>query len=150
MGGARSGSPALRLLILVEAALIAQVHEAVQHHVLAHAMGEIVLRHAHDRHIRQIGIAHQMIDAGAEREERFEIGQAGEASRLRTPGRHIADGGSVEILAQHDDVAIGQVPPEALDPGLRLPGDGNEKAHALASIRSRTLGADAAGASPMR
>ena len=108
MGGARSGRQRFALLVVVEAALIAQVHEAVQHHVLAHAMGEIVLRHAHDRHVRQIGIAHQMIDAGAEREERLEIGQAGEAAGLRTPGRHVADGGSVEILAQHDDVAVGQ------------------------------------------
>ena len=42
------------------------MHEAVHHHVFAHAMGEIILRHAHDGHIGKVRIVHQMIDTGAE------------------------------------------------------------------------------------
>ena len=38
-------------------------------------VGEIGIDHPHDRPVRQGGIGEQMIDAGAEREDRLEVGQ---------------------------------------------------------------------------
>ena len=56
---------ALVLLRVVEA-LTAVMHQDVQHDVLGHPHGEIGIDDAHDRHIRQVGIGDDMIDAGTE------------------------------------------------------------------------------------
>ena len=65
---------AFALLALV-AAQLAQVRERVHDHPLAHPRGEIGIDHPHDRPVGQSGIGEQMIDAGAEREDRLEVGQ---------------------------------------------------------------------------
>ncbi len=62
---------ALALLALV-AAQLAQVNERVHDHPLAHPVGEIGIDHPHDRLVGQSGIGEEMIDAGAEREDRLE------------------------------------------------------------------------------
>ena len=45
--------PELLALLRVVAALLAQVHEAVQDDVLAHPVGQVGIDHAHDRHVGQ-------------------------------------------------------------------------------------------------
>ena len=41
-------------LLSVVMALVAQMHEAMQDDVLAHALGQVVLRDAHDRHVGRL------------------------------------------------------------------------------------------------
>ncbi len=92
----------LALLALV-AAELAQMQQRVQHDPFAHARGEVGVDDAHDRNLRQARVLEQMIDAGAEREDRLEIGQAGERAGLVPPADGVADGGAVgQRLRRHD------------------------------------------------
>ena len=69
-------------LLGVVAALLAQVSEAVQDDVLAHAVRQVGIDHAHDRHVGQRRVVHEVVDAGAEREDRRE----GSGKPARLPG----------------------------------------------------------------
>ena len=72
--------PDLFLLLAVVAPELAVMQQDLQHHPFAHARGEVGIDDAHDRRVGQARIDEQMIDAGAEREDRFEVGQAGECA----------------------------------------------------------------------
>ena len=56
--------------------------EAMQHDVLAHAVRQVGVDDAHDRHVGQLRVADEMVDAGAEREQHLR----GSASAARLPG----------------------------------------------------------------
>ena len=60
-----------RLLRVVEP-LAAVTDQDVQHDIFAHAHGEIGIDHAHHRHVGQFRIGEQVIDAGAETEDRLQ------------------------------------------------------------------------------
>ena len=140
--------PQLLPLLRVIGALAAQMHQAVQHHVLAHAVRQVVVDDAHHRHGRQLRVAHEMVDPGAEREQHLQVRQGREAPRRVLPGGDVPDFGRVERLAQGDDGAFRHQAPEALDPGLGLPlRDRDEEAHAM---RSTTTGRGETGSSPSR
>ena len=70
---------AVALLRIVEP-LPAMEHQRVQHDVFGHALRQVAIDDPHDRHIRKCRIADEMIDAGAEREDRFEIWKAVESA----------------------------------------------------------------------
>ncbi len=120
---------ALALLALV-AAQLAQVRERMHDHPFAHAVGEIGIDHADDRAIRQGGIGEKMIDARAEREDRFEVRKASKRARRMAPGKRITDRGAVERLVQRHDAVRGQKRREPLAPGRQVPaGHGEKNAH---------------------
>ena len=95
--------------------------QAVQHDVLAHPVGEVGVDHAQDRHVRQAVVAHQVIDARAEREDRREVGQARERAGRMLPRHGVVHGAAVEGLAERHDLPAGQFAPEAGDPGVDVP-----------------------------
>ncbi len=117
----------LALLRVVEA-LAAMMHQHVQHDVLGHAHGEIGIDDAHDRHVGQIRIREDMVDAGAQRKDRLETRQAGEQPARRIPGAGVGDvGGIAEALRPQPDVALRRQRAQALLPRLRIKsGDGEE------------------------
>src|SRR5215208_2004075 len=98
------------------ASLLAQMHETMQHDVLAHAVREVVLHDAHDRNVRQIRIAHQMVDAGAKGEDDVEVRKPGQSPGLRTPGRDVAHAAAIARLAEQDGLALREEAAETLDP----------------------------------
>ncbi len=73
----------------------AMMQEHVQDHVLAHPRREIPVHHADERHRRQQRIADEVIDAGAQRENRLQMRELREKARRRLPGAHIADLGGI-------------------------------------------------------
>ena len=85
--------PQLLPLLRVIGALAAQMHQAVQHDVLAHAVRQVVIDDAHHRHGRQLRVAHEMVDPGAEREQHLQVRQGREASRRVLPGGDVPDFG---------------------------------------------------------
>jgi hypothetical protein len=107
---------------------VQHLHQHVQHHVLRHAHGEIGIDDAHDRHVGQIRIRDDVIDAGAERKDRLQTRQAGEQPARRVPGAGIGDvGGIAEALRPQADVALRRQRAHALFPRLRIkPGDSEE------------------------
>ena len=118
---------ALALLAIVEA-MAAVMHQHVQHHVLRHTHGEIGIDDAHDRHVGQIRIREDVVDAGAERKDRPQARQAGEQPARRVPGAGIANvGGIAQALRPQADVALRRQRAQTLLPGLRIePGHGQE------------------------
>ena len=68
-------------LLRVIAALPAMMHQHVERDVFGHPHREVGIDDAHERDLRQLPIAHQMIDAGAEREDRLEMRQSPRAVR---------------------------------------------------------------------
>ena len=112
------GPDALALLALV-AAQLAQMRERVHDHPFAHPLGEIGIDHAHDWAIGQGGIGEEMIDAGAEREDRLEVGKVSERARRMAPGERVTDGRAIERLAERRDLVRGQRAPRAA--GARAP-----------------------------
>ena len=71
-----------RLVLLpVVHALLAQVDQRMQDDPFAHAVAQVGIDRADDRRFGQKGIAEEMVDAGAEREDRREIGQIRERAR---------------------------------------------------------------------
>ena len=102
------------------------VGEHVQHDVFGHAHGQIGIDDAHDGHIGQIGIGKNMIDAGAEREDHFEMRQAGEQRARGVPCAGIGDVGGVVVRPQAD-VALRRERAQAIRPRLRIgAGDGEQ------------------------
>ena len=118
---------ALALLAIVEA-MAAVMHQHVQYDVFRHAHGEIGIDDAHDRHVGQLRIGEDVIDAGAERKDRLETRQAREQPARRVPGAGIGDvGGIAEALRPQADVAPRRQRAHALPPRLRIePSDGEE------------------------
>ena len=72
-------------------ALAAMMHQHVQHHVFGHALGQVVVRDAHQRHRRQRQVGDNRVDAGAEIEDHLEIGKVAERAGLRLPYRRVAN-----------------------------------------------------------
>jgi hypothetical protein len=104
------------------------MQQHVQHHVLGHANGEIGFDVAHDRHVGQIRIGENMLDAGAEREDRLQAVQAGIQPARRVPGAGIRDVGSLaDAVRPQPDLSRRRERPQRLCPGLRIgAGDGEE------------------------
>ena len=61
------------------------VHQHVQHDIAGDALRQIVVGDAGERHRRQRGIRQQMIDAGAEIDDRLEIGKSRQQAMRRIP-----------------------------------------------------------------
>jgi len=83
---------------------------------------------SHDRHVGQLRIREDVIDAGAERKDRLEARQAREQSARGVPGAGIGDvGGIAEALRPQVDVAPRRQRAQALLPRLRIESaDGEE------------------------
>ncbi len=133
--------PHMRALLRVVAALLAQVHQAVQDDIFAHAVGEVVVDDTRDRHVRQVGIAHQVVDAGAEGEDRLQVRQAAKGAGRVLPGHGIGNRRGVVGIAEAHDAPAGQQPLQPLDPGIDVPArEGDENGHATRSaMRSRMM-----------
>ena len=118
---------ALALLDAVKP-LAAVMQQHVQHHVFGHAHDEIGFDVAHDRHIGQLRIDENMLDPGAEREDRLQARQAGEQAARRVPGAEIGDISALaEAVRPPPDVALRRERLQRLCPGLRIcAGDGEE------------------------
>jgi len=111
---------ALALLGIVEA-MATVMHQHVQHHILRHAHGEIGIDDAHDRHVGQIRIGDDVIDAGTERKDRLQTRQTGKQPARRVPGAGVGDvGGIADALRPQPNVALRRQRAHALLPGLRI------------------------------
>jgi len=124
--------PHARALLGIVEAMAPVMHQHVQHHVLRHAHGEIGIDDAHDRHVGQIRIGEDVIDAGAQRKDRLQTGQAGKQPARRVPGAGIGDvGGIAEVRRPQPNVAPRRQRAQALFPRLRIEsGDGEQdRAH---------------------
>ena len=80
----------LRLEAVVDP-LPAMMHEDLQRDPLGHALRQVGADHAHDRDVRQVVLEDEMVDPGAERKDRREIGQGGEQTARRLPDERVAD-----------------------------------------------------------
>lgn len=92
------------------------MHQHVQHDIFGHAAGQIGHGDADQRHIWQALVRHQRIDAGAEIEDRAQIGEGGEIAEDWLPYRGIVHLGRVEpcIRQQHHAAAAA----DGVEPGL--------------------------------
>ena len=67
----------------------------VQQHLhddpFAHPRGEFGIDDAHDGNVGQTRIGQYVIDAGAEREDRPEVGETGKRARPMTPAQRVMD-----------------------------------------------------------
>ena len=100
----------------------------------------------------RFGSAEDVVDAGAEREDRFELRQFGEQPVRWTPDDRVAHRGAVDERFRRDDRAARQQRGEALAPRPLVPaGGGEQQAHAATPpIRAITGSAIfAGGAAPM-
>ena len=72
----------------VERALAVMVEHAPDD-IFGHVLRQVVGDDPHDRHLRQAGIGEDVVDAGADREDRPEVGQASTAgsAAASTPRR---------------------------------------------------------------
>ena len=93
-----------------------------------------------------------MVDASAEREDRREIGQAGEAALRVLPARDIVHGAPVEGLAERHHWQLRQQGGETRAPILDMPdGHCHQQAHGWdASITGMIKGPRATGPLPSR
>src|SRR5690606_3762841 len=106
----------------VEAALLAMMHEDMQHDVLGHALGQIAYRHTDQGHIRKSCIRDKRIDTSAEIEDDLEIGKGSEQARRRFPDGHIAHAlGRWRVLGPKRDGHGLETRREALPPRLGRP-----------------------------
>ena len=108
---------------------------------------------SHDRHVGQLRIRDDVIDAGAERKDRLETRQAGEQPARRVPGAEVGDvGGIAEALRPQVDVAARRQRAQALLPWLRIEsGDGEEdRAHQNTVRFAQSTAADAGCPFPSR
>jgi hypothetical protein len=80
----------LPLLRVVET-LAAMNEQHVQHHIFDHAGREIGIDDAHDRNGWKRWIAEEVVDAGAQGEDRFQVCELGKGSMRRTPRARIGD-----------------------------------------------------------
>ena len=80
----------LALLRVVEP-LPPMMHQHMQHDVFGHPHGQVGMRDARQRHLRQGRIGQQMIDAGAEIDDRLEIGKPRQQAVRRQPDAGIGD-----------------------------------------------------------
>ena len=85
----------LGLLSVVEL-LLTQMEQRMQNDPFAHPIGEIVVDETNDRRFGQQGIAEHMIDAGAERKDRFEMRQIRERSGVMAPGERVSDRAAID------------------------------------------------------
>ena len=142
---------ALALLALV-AAQLAQMRERVHDDPFAHAVGEIGIDHAHDRLLGQRGVGEEMIDAGAEREDRLKVRKAlrarpADGASSARSGPRVRSNGSSSVATAWDGMQRYEPPP----PRRRIPaGHGDEKAHADPAMRSITGSASESGVSARR
>ena len=89
--------------------------------------------------VGQGGIGEEMIDAGAEREDRLKVGKILERARRMAPAQRVADARAVERLVQRRDGVGRQQRCEPPPPGRRVPaGYGEQKAHGPPAMRSIT------------
>jgi hypothetical protein len=88
-------TPALRPLEAIELAMMAQHREQ---DVFGHGARERRIDHAGDRHVRQIRVGDQAVDAGPERQDRPEIGVARQLARRRAPHQGDVDLGRIADL----------------------------------------------------
>ncbi|MEY9552404.1 hypothetical protein ABIF67_006469 [Bradyrhizobium japonicum] len=88
----------------------------MQHDIFGHAIGEIRHGDAHQRHVGQALVGHQRIDAGAQIEDRTQIGERAEIARHRLPHRGIVHFGRIEpgVGQQHHAAAAA----DRVEPGL--------------------------------
>jgi hypothetical protein len=92
-------------LLAVEQGMLAQVHQAVLRDPLAHAGRQIGADIAHHRHMgRNAAGIEDVVDAGAEREHGFHVGQARHQRRLRPPHHGVVD------IGQDGYTAVPRVP----------------------------------------
>jgi len=67
------------------------VQEHLQGYPFGHAHGQVRIDDAQHRHIGQVRVAHQVIDAGAEGKNRLQIRTAGKQTGFGLPGDAIID-----------------------------------------------------------
>ena len=84
-------APDLPLLLgAVEHALAVMVEHPPEH-VFGHVLGEVVGDDAHDRHVRKRRVGEDVIDAGADREDRPQVGKPRQQVRALLPHHRIGD-----------------------------------------------------------
>jgi len=111
---------ALALLRVVES-LAAMMQQGVQHDVLGHPHGEIGIDDAHNRHVGQIRIGEDMVDASAQRKDRLQTRQAGKQPTRCVPGADIGDVGDfTEAVRPQPNVAPRRERAPPLFPRLRI------------------------------
>ncbi len=94
-------------------------------HVFDHVPGQVVGHDARDRHVGQAWVGEDVIDTGAQREDRLEARQPVEGAVRMLPDDRIVDGLAIRL---RDDVVFGR---QQLFPELRVVA-GNRKQDATA------------------
>ncbi len=79
------GAPKFLALLGVVEPLPPVVHQHVHHDIAGDALRQIVVGDASERHRRQRRIRQQMIDAGAQIDDRLEIGKSRQQAMRRIP-----------------------------------------------------------------
>src|SRR5690606_23836063 len=92
---------ALQLEELAHAALMEQ---HVEHEIADHPVREVRVDVAHDGHIRELGVLHQVIHTGANGDDEFKIGEGLEHANRRAPGKRVADVLDAPRLGPYPDV----------------------------------------------
>ena len=103
------------------AELLAVMEQHLEHHPFGHPPGQVVADDAGDRHVRQAVDEDDMLDAGAEREDRLEVGQGPQRRRRRMPRHQVADRVRIGQVRPDMDIAPRCERAHRLRPGLRLP-----------------------------
>ena len=136
--------PAAFALLRIVEPLAAVMHQHVQHDVFRHPHGEIGIDDPHDRHIGQLGIRDEVIDAGAERKNRLQMGKTGQQPARRLPGTGIGDVGGIAQTRRQPDIAPAARASESVLPARRIEtGEGQEDcAHPIARRRPRAPSPD--------
>src|SRR5215813_10299963 len=85
---------------------------------------EVGIDNAHHRHGGQRRVGEEVVGAGAEREDRFEIVESGEQPRRRMPHTRIVHArGIADLVGPHAYAVLRRERPESLLPALRVPAD---------------------------
>lgn len=107
------------------------MQQHLQRHPFGHALGEVRADHAHDRHGGQPGLEDEMVDAGAEREDRLEIGQGGEQALRRLPDEGVAYRRRIGQVGPDMQRPVGLGGPDRRRPRRRRPWAGRQQDRAL-------------------
>src|SRR6185436_10948378 len=120
--------PYARALLLLVDPLVAMIREHMQYHVFGHPHGKVGIDDADHRHVRQLLIRQDVVDAGAERKHRLEVAVFGQQSGRWFPDTGVSDVVRISgALRPETDVSLRGQCVEELIPVFRVPADDSKK-----------------------
>ena len=125
--------PFAAALQLLELGLAAMVAQHVEDDVLGHALGQVLVDHPADRHLLGQGrVGEEMVDAGTEREDGAQVGEARQGAVGHVPHQGELDLGRVPHLGPEAHLHLGHALLELALPPIDAVAVGlEEKGHGL-------------------